>query len=187
VRGYHFIMPFTQIRQEPFSGNDIVAGHMWVPMDDNNCMVYNWEYSPSGTGMEDQELVARILGTGPGEQTPDFKKVRDLSNDYLIDREAQKKFTFTGIFGVNVQDHAVQESMGPIVDRTIEHLGPADKAIIIMRKQLAQGVKVVADGGDPAGTGNTYYNVVAVDRVMPSKADFRQELRSAMFPNPVSR
>ena len=186
VRGYHFIMPFTQVRQEPFSGNDIVAGHMWVPMDDNNCMVYNWEYSPSGTGMEDQELVARILGTGPGEQTSDFKKARDLSNDYLIDREAQKNSTFTGIFGINVQDHAVQESMGPIVDRSVEHLGPADKAIIFMRKQLALGVKVVADGGDPAGTGNTYYNVVAVDRVMHSTADFRQELRSAMFPGPLS-
>jgi hypothetical protein len=136
--------------------------------------------------MEDQELVARILGTGPGEQTPDFKKIRDLSNDYLIDREAQKNFTFTGIFGINVQDHAVQESMGPIVDRSVEHLGPADKAIIFMRKQLALGVKVVADGGDPAGTGNTYYNVVAVDRVMHSTADFRQELRSAMFPEPLS-
>lgn len=135
--------------------------------------------------MEDQELVARILGTGPGEQTPDFKKVRDITNDYLIDREAQKKFTFTGIFGVNVQDHAVQESMGPIVDRSIEHLGPADKAIIIMRKQLAQGVKVVADGGDPAGTGDTYYNVVAIDTVMSATADFREETRASMFPEPV--
>jgi phthalate 4,5-dioxygenase oxygenase subunit len=112
VRGYHFVMPFTQIRQEPFSGKDIVAGHMWVPLDDNHCMVYNWEYSPSGTGMEDQKLVARILGTGPGDQTSDFKKVRSFENDYMIDREAQKKWTFTGIYGVNTQDHAVQEVWG---------------------------------------------------------------------------
>jgi phthalate 4,5-dioxygenase oxygenase subunit len=182
VRGYHFIMPFTQIRQEPFTDGDIVAGHIWVPMDDTNCMVYNWEYTPTGTGMEDQEVVAKIMGTGPGEQTDDFRKVRNGENDYLIDRRIQKTETFTGIFGVNTQDHAVQESMGPIYDRSAEHLGPADRAVIVMRRQLLQGVKVVQDGGDPAGTGSSYYHVVAADRVMPAEADFRQDLRSAMFP-----
>jgi len=182
VRGYHFVMPFTQIRQEPFSGKDIVAGHMWVPLDDNHCMVYNWEYSPSGTGMEDQKLVARILGTGPGDQTSDFKKVRSFENDYMIDREAQKKWTFTGIYGVNTQDHAVQESMGPIVDRSIEHLGPADKAIIGTRRQLLESVRAVEGGGDPVGVGTSYYGAVAVDRVMPAGADFRQELLADMFP-----
>ena len=181
VRGYHFVMPFTQIRQEPFSGNDVVAGHMWVPLDDRNCMVYNWEYSPSGTGMTDQELVSRILGTGPGDQTPDFKKIRSWENDYMIDRDAQKKFTFTGIVGVNIQDHAVQESMGPIVDRSMEHLGPADKAIIGMRRQLLENVRVVADGGDPAGIGASYYGAVAVDRVMSASSDFRRELQEEMF------
>ena len=181
VRGYHFVMPFTQIRQEPFSGKDIVAGHMWVPLDDNHCMVYNWEYSPSGTGMEDQKLVARILGTGPGDQTSDFKKVRSFENDYMIDREAQKKWTFTGIYGVNTQDHAVQESMGPIVDRSIEHLGPADKAIIGTRRQLLESVRAVEGGGDPVGVGTSYYGAVAVDRVMSAAADFRRELQSDMF------
>jgi phenylpropionate dioxygenase-like ring-hydroxylating dioxygenase large terminal subunit len=182
VRGYHFIMPFTQIRQEPFTDGDIVAGHIWVPMDDTNCMVYNWEYTPTGTGMEDQEVVAKTMGTGPGEQTDDFRKVRNVENDYLIDRRIQKTETFTGIFGVNTQDHAVQESMGPIYDRSAEHLGPADKAVIVMRRQLLQGVKVVQDGGDPPGIGSSYYHVVAADRVMSAEADFRQDLRSAMFP-----
>ena len=182
VRGYHFVMPFTQIRQEPFTDGDIVAGHIWVPMDDTNCMVYNWEYTPKGTGMEDPEVVAKIMGTGPGEQTDDFRKVRNLKNDYLIDRHIQKTETFTGIFGVNTQDHAVQESMGPIYDRSAEHLGPADKAVIVMRRLLLQATKVVQDGGEPMGIGESYYNVVAADRVMPADADFRRELRDAMFP-----
>ena len=185
VRGYHFVMPFTQIRQEPFSGKDIVAGHIWVPIDDDNCMVYNWEYAPTGVGMEDPELVPRLLGTGPGEQTPDGHKVRNKGNDYLIDRAVQKTGTFTGIHGVNTQDHAIQESMGPIADRAQEHLGPADRAIIIMRKQLFQGIKVVEDGGDPPGTGTSYYRVAAVDRVMPAGADFRRELQAEMNLEPV--
>ncbi|MEE8519386.1 MAG: Rieske 2Fe-2S domain-containing protein [Dehalococcoidia bacterium] len=181
VRGYHFVMPFTQVRQDPFTEGDVVAGHMWVPMDDDNCMVYNWEYSPTATGMEDQELVARILGTGPGEMTPEFRKARNKDNDYLIDRDVQRNETFTGIWGVNTQDHAVQESMGPVSDRSIEHLGPADKAIIVMRKQLFQGVRVLQDGGDPAGTGASYYHLVAADRVLPADVDYREELRSRMY------
>jgi phenylpropionate dioxygenase-like ring-hydroxylating dioxygenase large terminal subunit len=184
VRGYHFVLPFTQIRQEPFSGDDVVAGHIWVPIDDANCMVYNWEYTTDSDGLRDSEAVARLMGTGPGEQTAGFRKVRNRANDYLLDRGIQRTQTFTGIFGVNTQDHAVQESMGPVVDRTIEHLGPADKAVIAMRRQLFQAAKVVEDGGDPAGTGTSYYGVVAADRVMAADADFRVELRGEMFPDP---
>ena len=181
VRGYHFVMPFTQIRQEPFSGNDIVAGHMWVPMDDENCMVYNWEYAPRGTGMEGSEAVAYILGTGPGEQDDNFRKTRNVSNDYLIDRQAQNAETFTGIFGVNTQDHAVQESMGRIADRSIEHLGPADKAVIAMRRLLFQGIRTAQEGGDPAGTGDSYYGAAATDIVLPASTDFREALRAEMY------
>ena len=46
--------------------------------------------------------------------------------------------------GINVQDRAVQETMGPIVDRSKEHLGPADAAIIAARKLLQQAVRTVA-------------------------------------------
>ena len=186
VRAYHFVMPFTQIRPEPFTAVGLVAGHIWVPMDDHHCMVFNWEYAPAGEGMEDPYAVARINGSGLDDQTPDARKIRNLDNDYLIDRDAQKKYTFTGIFGVNVQDHAVQEGMGPIVDRSKEHLGPADKAIIVMRRQLFDAVRTVEDGGDPAGTGDSYYRVAAVDRVISASSDFREALRDEMYPEPIA-
>ena len=60
--------------------------------------------------------------------TTDYMPLRNLSNDYLIDRQAQKDDTFTGIVGVSEQDAAIQDSMGPIQDRTREHLGPTDVA-----------------------------------------------------------
>ena len=44
--------------------------------------------------------------------------LRNLRNDYLIDRKVQKHDTFTGIEGVSEQDAAIQDSMGPIQDRT---------------------------------------------------------------------
>ena len=186
VRAYHFVMPFTQIRPEPFTAVGLVAGHIWVPTDDHHCMVFNWEYAPAGAGMEDPYAVARINGSGLDDQTPDARKIRNLDNDYLIDRDAQKKYTFTGIFGVNVQDHAVQESMGPVVDRSHEHLGPADKAIIVMRRQLFDAVRTAEDGGDPAGTDDSYYRVAAVDRVIPASSDFREALRDEMYPEPIA-
>ena len=57
------------------------------------------------------------IGRGKDDLIPGtFKLKRNLSNDYLIDRQMQKTQTFTGIDGVNTQDFALQEGMGPIVD-----------------------------------------------------------------------
>ena len=153
---------------------------MWVPIDDANCMVYNWEYSVTGQPMSDPEETARQLGTGPGEMDEGYRKVRNKDNGWLIDRQVQKTDTFTGIFGVNTQDHAVQESMGPISDRTAEHLGNADKAIIVARRMLLDAVQTVSDGGDPPGVGPSYQGVRAADRVMPAGTDYREALREEM-------
>jgi hypothetical protein len=57
----------------------------------------------------------------------------------------QKTETFTGIDGINVQDRAIQESMGPICDRSQEHLGPADKGII--HRLLREAINTVRAGG----------------------------------------
>ena len=88
-----------------------------------------------------------------------FRSTANRANDYLLDREVQRTETFSGIDGINAQDRALQESMGRIVDRSKEHLGPADKAIIQARKLLRQAVKTVEAGGTPDGTGTSYYTV----------------------------
>ena len=180
VRGYHFVMPFTQIRPgADFTGGDLVAGHMWAPMDDENCMVYNWEYSLASP-MEDPQEVARELGSGPGEIDDRFRKARNRDNDYRIDRAAQKTDTFTGIFGVNTQDHAIQESMGPIADRTVEQLGQADKAIIAARKLLLDAARAVADGGEALGASATVDGLRAADRVIARRDDWRSAMLAEM-------
>jgi len=72
-----------------------------------------------------------------------------------------------------VQDRAIQESMGPIVDRSKEHLGPADKAIIQMRRLLLQAAKTVQAGGTPPAVGPSYYDLRAELQVLPREADWR--------------
>ena len=79
-------------------------------------------------------------------------KERDqwAENDYLIDREAQMTSTYTGISGIAQQDLAVTESMGTIGDRTKEHLGTTDRAVIRMRQKLINAAKDLANGIEPA-------------------------------------
>src|SRR6185436_21043918 len=150
-----------------------VAGHIWVPMDDETTMVYNWEYSTTEPLTEEDRLERR-LGNGPFDvdQTT-FRSRRNRENNYLLDRRVQRTESFTGIDGVNVQDRAVQESMGSIVDRSREHLGPADRAVIQARRLLLQAIKTVEAGGTPPGVEPTYYALRPAEAVLPRDTDWR--------------
>jgi hypothetical protein len=94
----------------------------------------------------------------------------------------KKTETFTGITGINVQDRAVQETMGPIVDRSKEHLGPADRAIIVARQLLLQSIKTHEAGGVPAGLEDSYYTVRATENVIPNDVDWKEALLPEMYP-----
>ena len=68
----------------------------------------------------------------------------------MIDRERQRTVNFTGMPLSNViQDDAVQHSMGTIANRTREHLGTSDTAIIRMRQRLLQAARALARDGTP--------------------------------------
>jgi len=85
----------------------------------------------------------------------------------MIDRQMQKTQNFTGIVGVNTQDFALQEGMGPICDRSKEFLGTSDKAIVAMRRLLLDAIAVNEKGGTPRAVDpKTYRNVRAYDRVV---------------------
>ena len=182
VRTYHFVMPSHQIRPTVTNqGGPAVAGHIWVPMDDETTMVYNWHYSTTDAALDDDDRRERRSGNGPDDvdQTT-FRSIRNRRNNYLLDRQVQKTETFTGIDGINTQDRAIQESMGPVVDRSKEHLGPADKAIIQLRRLLLGAAKTVREGGTPRGVAPSYYTLRASEGVLPRDADWRQLLTPEM-------
>ena len=194
VRTYHYVMPFTQIRPQQFrfpgSGErPKIAGHFWVPMDDNNCTVWNWMYSFRDEPLTEEDRLERGNGNGPDhvDQTT-FRSLRHKGNNWLIDRQVQKTDTFSGIDGINTQDRAVQESMGPVVDRSKEHLGPADRAIIVARRLLLQAIKTVSEGGNPPGTDTSYYQARAIERILPQGVAWRDALLPEMYaiPEPVA-
>jgi hypothetical protein len=76
-----------------------------------------------------------------------WRAVANHTNDYLIDREAQRTISYTGIAGVFPQDSAVTESMGDISDRTLENLAPSDRMIVITRRRLMDAVRALQDKG----------------------------------------
>jgi phthalate 4,5-dioxygenase len=182
IRTYHFVMPFHQIRPyQTHKGFEAVAGHIWVPMDDDNTMVYNWHHSTTAEPLDEEDRLERRSGNGPDHvDQKTFRSKANRQNNYLLDRRVQKTETFTGIDGINTQDRGIQESMGRIVDRSKEHLGPADKAIIQARRLLLEAVKTVQDGRAPRGVGPSYYTLRASEGVVPRDADWREILTPEM-------
>ncbi len=182
-----FVMPFHQIRSSFVAGviqESMVEGHMWVPMDDENCMVFNWMYMFGDTDLQEGTLahIEQARGRGSDEQTANFRKVRNKDNDWLIDRQVQKYETYTGIEGINTQDHAITESMGPIVDRTQEHLGTTDRAVVAGRQLFLQAVQRVQQGHEPMGLKPTYYGARAMGRVVPHNVRWFDAMKDDLCP-----
>ena len=71
-----------------------------------------------------------------------WRPAKDRDNDYGIDREWQRNGdSYTGVVGVPLQDQMIQESMGPIVDRTMEHLAASDRMVILTRRAMLDAAK----------------------------------------------
>jgi phthalate 4,5-dioxygenase oxygenase subunit len=149
-------------------------------------MVYNWVYTRQSAPLSDEDRLERAIGNGPEhvDQTT-FRSKANRDNAYLIDRAVQQTETFSGIDGINVQDRAIQESMGSICDRSQEHLGPADKGIIQMRRLLRDAVNTVRAGGTPAGVAPSYYDLYCALQVLPREADWRQMLAPNISPEKI--
>src|SRR5258708_20560511 len=115
-----------------------IFGQSFVPVSDTNCWIYTYAWNPERP-LTDAEREAYDRGNGViSEVDENYVPLRNKVNDYLIDRKLQKTRSYTGIKGVSEQDAAVQDSQGPIADRSREHLGPTDLGIIHFRNLVLQ-------------------------------------------------
>jgi hypothetical protein len=117
-----------------------------VPVDDESCYWYaiftSYTTPVDKNKMRDQRLELYEL--------PDYKSRKNKSNDYGFDPHEQATETYTGMGAdINVHDQWAVESMGAIQDRTNEHLGTSDKAIVQYRRLLRQEIEKVAGGEKP--------------------------------------
>ncbi|HZE61272.1 MAG TPA: Rieske 2Fe-2S domain-containing protein [Burkholderiales bacterium] len=171
-----FLMPCFNLF--PPYGDNPCGGHAWVPMDDENCWVFNFDYHPR-RALSAAELQGAKQGRGvhvpliEGSYLP----IANRRNDYLMDRAAQKaRRTFSGVRGVGVQDAAIQESMGLIADRPREHLMATDKGIVMTRRRLLDAAAALARGEEPPGLEAAAQRVRALSRVTPRESPVEQVL-----------
>jgi len=121
---------------------------VFVPIDDCNTMFYFLAWSEENA--VDQEWWRKRLGARVGiDLDENYRKLRTLENRFLQDRQQMKLGDFTGIYGIPNQDMAMQESMGRIADRTQEHLGASDVAIVRFRQLMLHALRRF-QGGQPA-------------------------------------
>jgi phthalate 4,5-dioxygenase len=153
-----YIFPFW-VTYPSGSMDDNVTANAWVPIDDESTMIFNIDLRrASGGGKKGLKYkdgtpvsgLARPLEYLPN--TTDWKgrwrPVKDRTNDYGIDREWQRNGdSYTGIVGIPLQDQMIQESMGHIVDRTMEHLAASDRMVILTRRAMLDAAKEYAETG----------------------------------------
>lgn len=183
-----WIMPsFTMV---PPRGDHPVHGHFWVPIDDENCWVYTFDYHPV-RALTAQERQAMIDGFGVhSENIPGtYRPLRNKDNDYLMDRAAQKRGEhYSGITGIAIQDASLQESMGPIVDRGKERLVPADSGIIKARQKLRKAALALRDHGiTPPGVDPEHHRVRSASVVLDREESFLDACRDAVAVTPGVR
>lgn len=142
----HFLVPNHALAPSAFPGENY-HGQTFVPVDDTHCWIYTYTWNPERPLTEQEREMARQGHTVHAQVDEHYMPLRNLRNDYLLDRQDQKYNSYTGIRGVSEQDAAIQDSQGPIADRTREHLGATDVGVVRTRalmlklaKQLAQGV-----------------------------------------------
>jgi phthalate 4,5-dioxygenase oxygenase subunit len=156
------------------------GGRGWVPVDDEPIITYQNSYNAERflTDAEraraiDLMELERAKYTLPDGKIIDIdRSVRAPENDYLIDREMQRTQNYTGIPFGRHQDFAMTDSMGSISDRTKEHLGTSDTAIIAARRIMLKTVRDLQEGVEPyAASHPEVFHVRALD-IVSSEGDF---------------
>ncbi len=143
----HFVMPF--IGAVPVGS--MIGGKLdgfkavyQVPADNQSTWRYDFFFKWSRPFSQEDSSKRDFVDAN-------FKKLRNKRNNYLQDRDRQKTVNFTGITEFLNQDACATESMGEIVDRSVEHLGATDAFIIQVRRFLLRAVKTYQAGGEPPG------------------------------------
>jgi phthalate 4,5-dioxygenase len=182
-----FLAPFYSMIP-PFGTGGNISGHAWVPMDDYKVMMWEIEWNPLRPLTEEERAreYANKGTEGPEGMLPPSSRPGgrwyprlNASNDYMLDYKLQRTSWFSGVPSTQIQDIAIQESMGPIFDRTKEHLGTSDTAIIHFRRQWLKAARALRESGtNPPGVrAPESYAVRSASMVLPRGESWTTEGR----------
>jgi phthalate 4,5-dioxygenase len=173
----HFLYPVWIMPPVSSIAENIMV-RAFIPLDDEHCMFVEIAHKDYLANTQGHQLPGGSLNDNLLPNTNDWlgrwRLVENQANDYLIERDVQDQLSFTGIEGIHVQDQCVTESMGAIVDRSLEHLAPSDIAIGRFRRGLLRTVREFVDGKRPPAADNpaAYAAVRGGHYVSPESGDW---------------
>ncbi len=116
-----------------------------MPIDDENCWAWSINYHPRRALTEAEVAAMKKRQRDPRAVTfpGTFIPLQNKRNDYLMDRDGTegRHHVTRGVEGIAMQDASLQESMGPIQDRTRENLCPTDRGIVMARRTLLEAAQ----------------------------------------------
>ena len=191
--GHHYwritqwVMPsFTMIAPR---GNHSVHGHFWVPVDDENCWAWNFDYHPI------RELTrAEVAAMRDGERHPRPIRPRHVSSarqqgQRLPDRprgpesrhDLQRRRGHRHAGRVAAGEHGAHRR-----NRTRENLVSTDSGIIMARHRLMRAAKALVEAGVvPPGVDPAHQKVRSAAIVLPPDVPFTEGAREALIANPA--
>lgn len=118
---------------------------MHVPVDDTHTYWYSF-FTSFAEPLDKEAMRAQRQQF---ITLPDYIPKAGRHNNWGFNADEQMSTTYLGMGeeDINVHDQWAVESMGPIADRTREHLGTTDKVIMANRRALIKAIDAVQNGG----------------------------------------
>ena len=120
--------------------------------------------------------MSRVRETGfddPEFYSEEDCKFRFTRADFGKQKRDAMDTNWSGFRGIALEDAVIITSMGPIYDRSQEHLVAADVAVATFRRRLFDSADRVERGEGPIGLGIDYRAVTAIDAPMPATGHWR--------------
>jgi phthalate 4,5-dioxygenase len=173
-RWAQYLLPFwTEIPQGDFDSH--INARAWVPMDDTHTMFIMLAAEP----FEVPNLVPNTTGWYGR-----WRIAGNRDNDHMIDRDAQRRMvSYTGIDFVHQQDQAITESMGEIVDHSLETLAPSDLMIAQTRRRMLRALRAFTEHGTaPPGVDDPaiYLGARSGQFIAPRAAEWQATYRTRL-------
>jgi len=156
-------------------------------MDDGHTMFFVMGADPGGAGAG---VDLRQLLPNTTDWYGRFRLPHNASNDYGIDRQKQRsRESYSGLSSIHLEDLAITESMGPLLDRGAEHLGTSDVMVIRVRRRLLAAARALRDTGElpPGAENRAVYRTRSGSIFLPKGADWiaaTEDLRQAFVDHP---
>jgi len=182
----HFMFPFYTLVGGDLGASEFVYNcKAWVPVDDTHTLVLEAQCRP-GKPWNDTERAQMMEVRNPGgfeaaSSKPGgaWRPGANAGNDYLRDYRLERTTLFSGILSNPTQDAAMQESMGPIVDRSREHLCALDANIVRVRRQLVHAADRLRSENrlPPGAEDGAVYQGRPLGIILPREGDWVEQSR----------